>query len=398
MTCERVRANPMFDFDTPLSRDGTHAEKYTALKRLFGRDDILPFWVADMEFAVPPAIREALAARVRHPVYGYTSIPESLLNAITSWNAGRCNPALPDKAVTLIPGVMAGVSAAICALSDPGNSIVVQSPVYPPLLHSVRQNGRQLLENPLIVREGRYQIDFADLERLFQLHQPKMLLLCSPHNPVGRVWTRDELVRLVRLAERYNVCLVSDEIHADIVFPPYAHLSVLSLEAEKNCGIIVLSSASKSFNVAGLNTAYALIPDPELHTSFRRQLRCMNLHGVNLFGMIALEAAYTQGEEWLQALLIYLHSNRQMMTETLTSELPGLQHFIPQGTYLYWLNFNSLGLTAPRIKEKLIADAGVGLNDGITFSRSAEGFWRFNFAVPRSMLEQGLEKIVRAFQ
>ena len=387
----------MFDFDTTLSREGTNAEKYTSLKRLFGREDVLPFWVADMEFSVAPAIREALNGRVDHPLYGYTSIPKSLVDSIINWNERHYNLTLDHESVSLIPGVMSGVSAAIFALSEPGDAIIVQPPLYPPLMHTVRKNGRKLVENPLVLENGRYYINFGELEHLFRTHQPQILLFCSPHNPVGRVWTRDELVRLVDLTQQYDVYLVSDEIHADIIFPPHEHISALSFDEEQNGKFIVLNSASKSFNVAGLNTAYALIPDVKIRTAFRQQLRRMNLHGVNLFGMTALEAAYREGEEWLTALLIYLQSNRQFMTDTFINQLPGLDHFVPEGTYLYWLNFNSLGLTAPQIKERLVEVAKVGLNDGITFSRANEGFWRFNFAVPRSMLEQGLERIVQAF-
>ncbi len=215
---------------------------------------------------------------------------------------------------------------------------------------------------------------------------------------MGRVWKRDELVRLVELARQYEAYLVSDEIHADIIFPPHTHIPMLLIDETMNSRIIVLNSASKSFNVAGLNTAYAVIPDPKLRASFRGQLRRRNLHGVNLLGMTALEAAYRDGEGWLEGLLHYLHANRQFMTGILNSEMPSLQHFIPEGTYLYWINFNSLGLTARQIKEKLIDGARVGLNDGVTFSKAAEGFWRINFAVPRTMLEQGLERIVRAFE
>jgi len=387
----------MFDFDTPVSRAGTHAEKYTALNRLFGREDVLPFWVADMEFSVAPAIMEALNSRVHHPLYGYTSIPETLIDSIINWNEKRYNLALNHDSATLIPGVMSGVSAAIFALSEPGDAIIVQPPLYPPLMHTVRKNGRKLIENPLVLENGSYSLNFEELEHLFQIHQPSILLFCSPHNPVGRVWTRNELVRLVDLTQQYDVFLVSDEIHADIVFPPYEHVSALTFDEGQNGKFIVLNSASKSFNIAGLNTAYALIPDKKIRTAFRQQLRCMNLHGVNLFGMIALETAYCKGEGWLDALLLYLQSNRQVMTDVLVEKLPGLKHFVPDGTYLYWLNFNSLDLTAAQIKERLVEVAKVGLNDGITFSRGNEGFWRFNFAVPRSMLEQGLERIVQAF-
>ena len=387
----------MYDFDTPLSREGTSAEKYTARRRLFGREDILPFWVADMEFAAAPVIREALAARINHPVYGYTSVPESLVEAIIRWNNRRYSLSPARDSVTLVPGVMAAVSAAIDVLSEPGDAIVVQPPLYPPLMSTVLKNSRQMIENPLILRGGGYCMNFDELERLLKIHRPRIMLLCSPHNPVGRVWKREELVRLVELTEPYGVFVVSDEIHADIIFAPHRHISLLTIDEKMNNRIILLNSASKSFNVAGLNTAYAIIPDRKLRTSFRRQLRRWNLHGVNLLGMTALEAAYRDGEEWLEALLRYLHSNIQFMTGTLDRELPRLQYFTPEGTYLYWLNFNSLGLAPRQIREKLIDEAGVGLNDGVTFSQAAEGFWRFNFAAPRAMLEQGLERIVRVF-
>lgn len=388
----------MFDFDNPITRAGTHAEKYTALKRLYGREDILPFWVADMEFAVAPAVSKALADRISHPIYGYTSIPDSLRQAITLWNAKRYGVTLSASAITIIPGVMAGVSAAVLALSEPGDAILVQPPLYPPLMQTVIRNDRKLVENQLVEKGNRYAINFADLEKLFQQHRPKLMLLCSPHNPVGRVWSVDELTQLFSLTRQYNVCLVSDEIHADIVYPPNRHVSALSVCQKESGGMIVLNSASKSFNVAGLNTAYALISDMQLQTMFRKQLRSMNLHGANIFGMEALEAAYTKSEEWLDALREYLQGNRQFMTKTLNEELPDLQHFVPEGTYLYWLNFNSLGLSGTQIKRMLIDDAKVGLNDGLTFSPNHDGFWRFNFGVPRAMLERGLERIVKAFQ
>jgi len=386
-----------YDFDTPPSRVGTYAEKYMARKRLFGRDDVLPFWVADMEFAAAPAIRDALASRVLHPIYGYTSVPDSLLAAICAWNRKRYRLTVSADSLTLIPGVMAGVSAAINALSDPADSIVVQTPLYPPLMHTVVKNRRRLLENQLVLEDGRYQINFDGLEHFFKIHRPKIFLFCSPHNPVGRVWSRDEVQRIVELARQHRVYLVSDEIHADIVFAPHNHASALKQAEGNSSRIILLNSASKSFNVAGLNTAYAVIPDRKLQDAFRDQLSRMNLHGVNLFGMIALAAAYEKGEEWLDALLAYLHDNRTYMADRLSRDLPGLQHAQPEGTYLYWLNFNSLGMDPLETRKRLIDKARVGLNDGKTFSRRHEGFWRFNFAVPRTMLREGLDRIAEAF-
>lgn len=388
----------MFDFDTPISRIDTHAEKYSLLKLLYGRDDILPFWVADMEFGVAPQVTKALAERISHPIYGYSSIPESLKEAVISWNKERYGVNVAGDALILVPGVMSGVSAALLALSDPGDAIILQTPLYPPLMKTVIKNRRQLIENRLILKGDRYVMNFDELESLFRQHQPKMFILCTPHNPVGRVWRREELTRLIELTLKYKVYLVSDEIHADIVFPPHEHISALSLDPDISSRIIVLNSASKSFNVAGLNTAYALIPDLQLRTAFRKQLRRMNLHGVNLFGMTALEAAYSNGKEWLDELLHYLLKNREYMTDTFNKELPVLKHYVPEGTYLYWLDFNPLGFSAREISEKLINTARVGLNEGSTFSRFHEGFWRFNFAVPRSMLEEGVERIVQAFQ
>jgi len=390
-------AKPMFDFDAVISREGTSAEKYTARQRLFGRDDVMPFWVADMEFAVAPAIQEALADRVRHPVYGYTSVSEDVIAAITAWNKNRYSLNIDNESVVLVPGVMAGISAAIYSLSDPGDGVVVQPPVYPPLLHTVSKTGRRLLQNPLVSTDGSYQIDFAELDRLCQANRPRMLLLCSPHNPVGRVWTGEELARLVDIADRHKMFLVSDEIHADIMYAPLRFVSALSVGQEAPDRIIVLNSASKSFNVAGLNTAYAIIPEKKMRTAFRQKLRGMNLHGVNLFGLTALEAAYRHGAEWLDELLRYLQGNRDYMRDRLAEGLPGLRQFLPQGTYLYWLDFNSLGLAPVAIRRQLIDDAGLGLNDGITFSHAHEGFWRFNFAVPRTMLDQGLTRLIRAF-
>lgn len=394
----KLQATMHFDFDNPPSRAGTHAEKYTARKRLFGRSDVLPFWVADMEFAVAPAIQEALSDRMQHPVYGYTSVPDSLLDTIVAWSEKRFRLHCRPEELTLVPGVMAGVSAALSALSEPGDAVVVQPPLYPPLMKTVYHAGRKLVENHLIIHDGHYKINYDELEKQFRQHQPKIFIFCSPHNPVGRVWSMDEVTRIIELTQRYNVYLVSDEIHADIVFPPYAHTSVLVPEGVSNSRVIVLNSTSKSFNIAGLNTAYAVIPDVQLRNTFRRQLRRMNLHGVNIFGMVAMEAAYGKCEAWLDALLLYLQSNRDFVTDKLSRELPDLEHFLPEGTYLYWLNFNSLNISPQEIKERLIERALVGLNDGVTFSAAHEGYWRFNFAVPKSMLKEGLDRIIRAFK
>ncbi len=383
----------MFDFDTPLSRDNTDAEKYTLLKRLYGRDDVLPFWVADMEFATAPAVTQALRRRAKHPVYGYTSPSEALFTAIANWNANRYNLSVNPDAVVLVPGVMAGVTAALHTFSSPGDKVVIQTPIYPPFIHVTRNNNREVLENTLRENSGNYHIDFDLLEMQFATQHPAMMLLCAPHNPVGRVWGRDELTHLVNLSLRYNVTLISDEIHADIVYSPHRHISPASIDEK----VVVLNSASKSFNVAGLNTAYALISDSEQRRAFQKVLRKLHLATCNLFGMTALEAAYTEGEDWLDALNAYLQNNRDFMVRELQTGLPNLQIYNPEGSYLLWLDFNPLALSPQSIREILVHQAKVALNDGVTFSRSHEGYWRFNFAVPKKMLEDGLQRIIRAF-
>lgn len=383
----------MFDFDHPPSRHKTHAEKYTALGRLYGRDDVLPFWVADMEFATAPTITEALRQRVEHPIYGYTSPPETLFRAIAQWNAARYNLSINPEAVTLVPGVMAGVTAALHAFSKPGDAVVIQPPIYPPFVSTTLRNNRKVVENPLIEQQGKYVIDFDLLESQFKSKHPSMMLFCSPHNPVGRVWSNEELTQLTTLTQRYGVTLISDEIHADIVYAPHQHISALDLDEKA----IVLNSVSKSFNVAGLNTAYALIADKQRRMMFQKVLRQLHLASVNLFGMTALEAAYTEGAVWLDALVSFLQNNRDSMVQELQTTLPDLYVFRPEGSYLMWLNFNRLGLSPQTIQEKLINKAQVALNDGATFSRSHEGYWRFNFAVPQDMLKEGLQRLLMAF-
>lgn len=382
-----------FDLDIPPSRHKTHAEKYTALGRLYGRDDVLPFWVADMEFATAPAIVQALRQRVEHPIYGYTTPSETLFGVIAQWNATHYNLSINPEAATLIPGVMAGVTAALHAFSKPGDAVVIQPPVYPPFLYTTHKNNRNVLENPLIEKQGKYFIDFNLLESQFKTQHPSMMLFCSPHNPVGRVWSNEELTQLITLTQRYDVTLISDEIHADIVYAPHQHISALGLDEKA----IVLNSVSKSFNVAGLNTAYALIPDKQRRMVFQKVLRQLHLASVNLFGMTALEAAYTEGAVWLDALLSYLQNNRDSMIQELNTTLPDLQTFKPEGSYLMWLNFNPLDASPQTIKEKLVNEAKVGLNDGAMFSRSHEGYWRFNFAVPQTMLKEGLQRVIMAF-
>jgi len=383
----------MFDFDSPLSRHNTDAEKYTLLKRLYGRDDLLPFWVADMEFATAPTVVQALRRRVEHPIYGYTSPSATLYATIAQWNANRYNLRVNPDAVVLVPGVMAGVTAALHAFSRPGDAVVIQTPIYPPFFHVTRNNNREVLENHLQEQSPSYCIDFDLLESQFKTRHPAMMLLCAPHNPVGRVWNREELAQIISLSQRYNVTLVSDEIHADIVYAPHQHISPSSMDDK----VVVLNSASKSFNVAGLNTAYALIADSRQRKAFQNVLRKLHLATVNLFGMTALEAAYTEGEEWLDALIAYLQNNRDYMVEELQSGLPNVHIFNPEGSYLMWLNFNPLALSPQIIQEKLVHEAKVALNDGATFSRSHAGYWRFNFAVPQNMLQDGLLRIIRAF-
>ncbi|MFN3594341.1 MAG: MalY/PatB family protein [Thiobacillaceae bacterium] len=383
-----------FDFDSPIDRSHTHSVKYDLRQARFGRADVLPLWVADMDFAAPPCVQSALAARAAHPIYGYTVTPPAAAAAIAAWQQRRHGWAVAPEWVLLGPGLLPLLAVSIEALSHPGEAVAVPTPVYNPLFECPERLGRRVIRLPL--RQGPTGPEF-DLEAWAEALTPdtRLLILCSPHNPCGRVWRHDELKRLDELCQRHDLLIISDEIHADLTHPGQRHLPVASLSAERAARTITLNSPGKTFNIAGLNTAYAIVSDPALRERLQATLQAHYFEGPNLFGLTALLAAYREGEAWLAALMAYLADNRDLALATLAPLAPRVVCNCPQATHLLWLDCRGLKLSDAQLHRRLI-DAGLGLSPGVQFGPEGSGFMRLNFAMPRSRLREALDRLVEA--
>lgn len=380
----------MSRFDIPIERMGTGCFKYDALEALFERNDLLSMWVADMDFAVAEEIQKALSERCKHPIYGYNLRMPEFYDAIGSWELRRFNWAIRREWIICVPGLMPGLTEIVQTLTSPQDGVVILTPVYRPFYNAVQDFGRRLLISPLINTQGVYTIDWVDLEH--QLQQAKLLLLCSPHNPVGRVWSQDELLRLGRLCRKYRVLVFSDEIHADFVYPGYTHLPFSTLEDFADFTITGISPA-KSFNIAGLATAVLVIPNYELFKEVNALNEKMHLYMGNSFGIRALIAAYNDSEAWLDELLDYLNGNRKLITEFVLNNLPEVILSPLEGTYLAWLDFRAWGLSSADLQQQMVHKARLALDPGPKFDDQAGGFLRMNFACPRAIVEKALQRI-----
>lgn len=383
------------DFDHEIDRNGTFSTKYDGRALTFGHPDVMPLWVADMDFAAPAAVTEALVKRAAHPVYGYTQLPDSLYAALIDWLKLRHGWQIEQEWIVFCPGVVPSLSTAILALSEPGEAVIVQPPVYYPFFSVVKKTGRKLLNNALQLEQGRYGMNFADLAQ--QATSARMLLFCSPHNPVGRVWSRPELERLLEIAGQHRLIIVSDEIHADLIYPDHRHQVLASL-ADVPETVITAVAPSKTFNIPGLNLSALVIPDPQYRAAIRDQLERMHVSAANPFSVVAFEAAYRAGGEWLDALMAYLDASREMVRHYLAAYLPQIRLIPPQGTYLLWLDCRGLGMTDDQLKHFFIFEAGIGLNAGIVYGKAGSGFMRMNIGTPRHRIKQALDNIRSALE
>jgi len=384
-----------YNFDQIIERAGTDCLKWDGREAVFGRQEILPLWVADMDFAAPPAVVAALQKRASHPVYGYPFRTPAVDQAISGWLKKRHGWTVEADWLLLTNGVVPALNLAVLAFTEPGDSVIIQPPVYRPFFKAVENNKRELLLNGLKEENGRYTIDFEQLARIVD-DRTKMLIFCSPHNPVGRVWTREELTKLGQFCLEHRILLVSDEIHSDLVYKGYTHIPLASLTPELAKNTITCIAPSKTFNVPGLATAVTIIPDQERRERFRRIMEATGVGAGNLFGLCALQAAYDEGEEWLEALLDYLRGNLETVMEFVAERLPGIKVIKPEGTFLVWLDFRGLGLTPEQLSAFLINEAKVGLNDGRGFGPGGDGFQRMNIACPRAVLKEALIRIEQA--
>lgn len=382
-----------FDFDHEIDREGSHSVKYDGRQGMFGKSDVIPVWVADMDFATPPAVTRALAQRAAHPIYGYTLFPDSLYDSLIDWMLRRHGWTIQRDWIVMCPGVVPSLNAAVMAFTQPGESVIIQPPVYFPFFSAVTQTGRKLIPNPLQLENGRYTIDFDHLEQCAK--NARLLLLCSPHNPVGRVWNSDELERLLAIAAKHDVVVFSDEIHADLIYPGHQHHAIATLP--QNTGKIITAVApSKTFNIPGLNLSTLIIPDQSIRNSIMQVFNNMHVSASNPFSITAFETAYREGEAWLDELLIYLRDTRDSVTAFLATYLPEIKIIQPEGTYLLWLDCRTLDMTDAQLKHFFIHEAGVGMSPGILFGNEGSGFMRLNIGAPRRTILSVLKHIREA--
>ncbi|AOY89560.1 aminotransferase [Marinobacter salinus] len=389
-------------FDQPVFREHTCSVKFDARKAVFGRDDVVPVWVADMDFAAPEAVTNALRERAAHPVYGYTLFPDSLYQSIVEWFGVRHGWKIQRDWILMAPGVVPSLHAACLAYSEPGEGAIVQPPVYPPFFSSVRQTGRTVIENPLVLKEGvgagkgHYGMDLEHLEACAARPDARILLLCSPHNPVGRVWSEDELKGVLAIARKHNLVVISDEIHCDLTFADRPKHSVLATLAGPEDALVTAIAPSKTFNMPGLGLSALVIPDPEHRRAMKTVFESMHMPQCNPFSIAGFEAGYRAGAPWLDELMGYLQANRDYVEEMVNQRLPGISVSSPEGTYLMWLDCRELGMLDTELKRFFVRYTGVGMNPGISFGEQGSGFMRLNIGCPRSVLTEVLTRIETA--
>ena len=384
------------NFDQIIDRKGTDCLKYDFAVRRGRPADVLPLWVADMDFAVPKEVTEALAKRVQHGIFGYSESGDSYFEAVAGWMWTHHGYEVQPEWLVKTPGVVFALAMAVRALTKEEDAVLIQQPVYYPFSEVIRDNGRKLVDSPLVLDEhGHYQMDFADLEEKIIENDVRLLLLCSPHNPVGRVWTEEELRTLADICIRHEVWMVSDEIHADFVFEGKHHM-LASLGPEIESRTITCTSASKTFNLAGLQTANIFIPNPRVRRRFQKEVAAAGYSQLNALGLVATEAAYRYGDDWYRQLLGYLRENLAFLEAFTEEHLPGLRVIRPEGTYLVWMDFRGLGLTEPELEHFIVHEAKLWLDAGAVFGAAGEGFERINIACPRSTLNQALCQLEEA--
>jgi cystathionine beta-lyase len=392
-----------YNFDQICERRNTNCVKWDAVKSIFGRDDVIPMWVADMDFPVAQPIVELLKKRTEHPYYGYTQPGPNVIEAVVERMQRKFNWRIKPEWIVFTPGVVPALNIAVRALTHPGDEVILQEPVYFPFFPAVTSCGCHIVNNELTLVNGHYEMDYEGLERIFLpkvgMHldssRVKAIILCNPQNPVGRLWNREELIRMGEIVIRHGVVVISDEIHCEILFKGHRHVPFASIseEFEQNC--IICMSPSKTFNLAGLEVSSIIIPNKKLRDDFTN-VRSGILPGPNLFGYIALEAAYRFGDEWLEQVLDYLQGNLDFMLAYFAERISRIKVIQPQGTYLIWLDCRDLGMDNHTLRSFMREKARVGLDDGFIFGECGSGFERMNIACPRSILEEALQRIEMA--
>jgi cystathionine beta-lyase len=385
-----------YDFNAVIDRRNTGASKWDAVGKRFGSEDVIPLWVADMDFSSPQCVIDAIVKRAEHGVYGYAVQQDAYFEAIVKWFKTRHHWQIERDWIAPAPGVVPALSVIVQAFTEPQDGVLIQPPVYHPFKKVISVWDRKVIENPLVERNGRYEIDFADLE--IKAAQAKVMFLCSPHNPVGRVWTPEELQRVGEICLRHGVLVISDEIHADLIFRGHRHTPFASLSPQFAEHSLTCAAPSKTFNLAGLTTAYVIAPNPALKKRYEAMLNKASMGELNIFGIEAMIAAYEGGAEWLDALLEYLEGNLEYLKGFVAEHLPQIRVIEPEGTYLVWLDCTKLNLSVKELDRFFVHKAGLALNEGHLFGREGEGFQRVNIACPRQLLVKGMEQLKAAVE
>ena len=385
-----------YNFDEVTSRQNTGCLKYDFAVQRGRPADVLPFWVADMDFPIAREIQEALLERCQHAIFGYSESDDAYFAAVHDWYAKHFGWETQQEWLTKTPGVVFALAAAVRAFTKPGDGVLINQPVYYPFSEVIKDNKRKLINSPLVLKDGKYSIDFADLEKKIVEHKVKLYILCSPHNPVGRIWSREELRKLGDICLAHDVLIVSDEIHSDFVWGDNKHTVFSSLGAEYAQNCIVCTAPSKTFNIAGLQVSNIFIPNTKLRRAFQHEVAAAGYSQLNTLGLVACEAAYRYGEDWLAQVKAYIEANIHFLSTYLAENLPQLKLLAPQGTYLVWLDCSALGLTAEEREQWLLHKAHLWLDGGGIFGPEGQAFERINIACPRSTLLQGLEQLKRA--
>lgn len=384
-----------YNFDTIAGRAGTGTLKYDARRDVFGNPDVIPMWIADMDFEVAPAITDAILRRAAHPVYGYDFGGDRYVGSLTGWFSRRTGWEIAPEWLRFTPGVVTGLGFAIQAFTRAGDGVVVQPPIYPPFLWLNERNERRLVTNPLKQVGDGFEMDFDDLDR--KLADARAFILCNPHNPVGRVWTERELRTVGELCVRHDVTIISDEIHSDLVFAPNRHLHIADLDPRFAERTITFVAPSKSFNIAGLATSAAVMSSETMRAVWDNVYEALHVIGGTVFGLQAMRAAYDGCEDWLDELLPYLKGNVDYVRDFIAENIPAVRTFRHEGTYLMWLDFRGLGFGSHReLTDWLINRAGLGLNSGADFGREGVGFARMNIATNRATLEEAMRRLAAA--
>ncbi len=377
-----------------VERKGTYAVKLDETKKKFGMDDLLPLWVADMDLASPECVQKAMQKRASHPIYGYTVYPQRYYDAISKWVKKRFDWEIEEEWIVPCYGVVPSINFAIEAYSKEGDGILIQTPLYPPFASSVKHRNRTLLDNTLIYENNAYYIDFEDFEK--KAKDAVLFLLCSPHNPTGRVWNKEELERMVAICTMYNVLIISDEIHADIVYTKTHHILGSFEKARNRC--IILNAPSKTFNVAGLNTSYAIIPDKKLRKAYNIEQQRSGITNGNPFGIEALISAYEEGEAWLGELKKYLEANITYVSSFIEAHPFPIRTISTEATFLMWLDCRGCGVSQEVLVDFFVHHARLGLNDGLSFGQAGKGFMRLNIGTSKEVLEEAMQRLSCAYK